>query len=155
MHRKVVQVLGECTDPALNGLVQRDGPLIVLVQDAPAPELVMEGVDPRATALVLAARAPTELPGAKSLDPSELQVTGVALYRRNLLRIARTPEQFEQELRYSVLEELATFMQLDDERRAALDLPPQRPPPEETSAPEEEEEDPPRRGSRRRKRVHN
>jgi len=155
MHRKVVQVLGECTDPAFSGLVQREGPLIVLVQDAPAPELVMEGVDPRATALVLAARAPTELPGAKSTDPAELQVTGVALYRRNLLRLARTPEQFEQELRFSLLEELATFMQLDDERRAALDLPPLRPPPEEMPATKDEDADSPRKGSRRRKRVHN
>ena len=88
-------------------------------------------------------------------EPSdELQVTGIAVYRRNLLRLVRTPEQFEHELRFALFDELALFFQLDDDRRAALGLPPQRAAPEEPKpAPDDDSDGSPRR-SRRRRRMH-
>ena len=56
------------------------------------------------------------------------------------MRLARSPEQFDQELRFAVLEELANFFQLADPRRAALGLPPLGgEPPEEGLVPAEPE----------------
>ena len=79
------------------------------------------------------------------------------------MRLARSAEQFDQELRFAVLEELANFFQLGDTRRAALGLPPlsgepvddslaqadPEPPPEPRL--DDETDDRPRR--RRRKRI--
>jgi hypothetical protein len=120
----------------------------------PSMELILEGVDPRIAALTTASR------GANEGDPPIL--TGVAIYRRNIFRVARSPEIFDQELRFALLEELAAFLQLDDERRIALGLHPlghedvaDEPEVEQTGAEAEhvvEEPKPSRR--RRRKRMH-
>jgi len=116
IHRKVVQILSECPDGALRELGQRRIALVVLVHEMPSMELILEGVDPRIAALTTASR------GADEGDPPVL--TGVAIYRRNIYRVARSPEVFDQELRFALLEELAAFLQLDDERRIALGLHP-------------------------------
>ncbi|MCA9663849.1 MAG: tetratricopeptide repeat protein [Myxococcales bacterium] len=116
LHRKVVQLLTECPDGALRELGQRRVALVVLVHEMPSMELILEGVDPRIAALSLASR------GADDGSPPVL--TGIAIYRRNILRLARNPEFFDQELRYAILEELAAFLQLDDDRRVALGLHP-------------------------------
>ena len=147
IHRKVVQVLAECPDPAVRELSQRRVALVVLVHELPSMELVLEGIDPRVTALALASRGPTE--GSAPL------LTGIAIYRRNLMRLARTPEHFDEELRFAVLEELAAFLHLDDTRRSALGLSPigqveHEEAPEPLSDPDEPDE--PTRGSRRRRR---
>ena len=99
-------------------------PITVMVRDAPAPELVMEGVDPRVTVLALAGRPGAE---AELFEDSEVGppvLTGLAVYRRNLARFARDAEQFDQQLRYAVLDELASFVGLPDEARERLGLPP-------------------------------
>ena len=150
LHRKVVHILSTCPDDALRELGQRRTALILLVHDVPSLELVLEGVDPRITALGLAAR------GGGDDDVPEL--TGLAIYRRNLMRLARSPEQFDHELRYAVLEELAHFYQLDDGRREQLGLPPLSGdfPDEEPPAPppvEDEEPPSPRRRRRKKKRM--
>lgn len=152
LHRKVVHILSSCPDDALRELGQRRAALVLLVHDVPSLELVLEGVDPRISALSLATR------GSNDEEPPEL--TGLAIYRRNLARLARSPEQFDHELRFAVLEELATFFQLSDARRERLGLPPlsgdaqfldeDLPPP----PPVEEEEPAPRRRRRKKKRMH-
>lgn len=156
LHRKVVHILSSCPDDALRELGQRRAALVLLVHDVPSLELVLEGVDPRISALSLATR------GGSDDEPPEL--TGLAIYRRNLMRLARSPEQFDHELRFAVLEELANFFQLGDARRERLGLPPltgetdylaeeELPP-----LPVEEEEEPPsaapRRRRRKKKRMH-
>jgi tetratricopeptide (TPR) repeat protein len=163
LHRKVVHILSTCTDESLRELGQRRAALVLLVHDVPSLELVLEGVDPRIPAIVLATRS-----GHHDYDEDRSpELTGLAVYRRNLMRMARTPEQFDQELRFAVLEELANFFQLSDSRRAALGLPPLSgepvedaftpPPPPEPEPPEvpqlddEPGGDRPRR--RRRKRM--
>jgi hypothetical protein len=83
----------------------------------PSMELILEGVDPRIAALSLASRGADD-------DGAPPVLTGIAIYRRNILRLARNPEFFDQELRYAILEELAAFLQLDDDRRVALGLHP-------------------------------
>ena len=120
LHRKVVHILSTCTDEALRELGQRRAALVLLVHDVPSLELVLEGVDPRIPAIVLATRG-----GHHDYeDDRRPELTGLAVYRRNVMRMARTPEQFDQELRFAVLEELANFFQLNDNRRTALGLPP-------------------------------
>jgi tetratricopeptide (TPR) repeat protein len=140
LHRKVVHILSTCTDEALRELGQRRAALVLLVHDVPSLELVLEGVDPRIPAIVLATRG-----GHHDYeDDRRPELTGLAVYRRNVMRMARTPEQFDQELRFAVLEELANFFQLSDARRAALGLPPLtgEPPSEEFPAPPEPEPEP-------------
>jgi tetratricopeptide (TPR) repeat protein len=138
LHRKVVHILSTCTDEALRELGQRRAALVLLVHDVPSLELVLEGVDPRIPAIVLATRG-----GHHDYDDDRRpELTGLAVYRRNLMRMARTPEQFDQELRFAVLEELANFFQLNDTRRASLGLPPLsgEPPPDAFALPPPEPE---------------
>lgn len=158
LHRKVVHILSSCPDDALRELGQRRAALVLLVHDVPSLELVLEGVDPRTTALSLATRG--------NSDDEAPELTGLAVYRRNLMRLARSQEQFDQELRYAVLEELANFFQLSDARRERLGLAPvtgegggdfydDAPPP----APAEDEDDssderPRRRRRNKKKRMH-
>ncbi|MFY0541919.1 metallopeptidase family protein [Nannocystis pusilla] len=112
----MVQILSACPDETLRELGQRRAALVLLVHEVPSLELVLEGVDPRISALSLATR------GGSDDEPPEL--TGLAIYRRNLVRLARSAEQFDHELRFAVLEELANFFQLSDARRERLGLPP-------------------------------
>ncbi len=132
LHRKVVHILSTCTDDNLRELGQRRAALVLLVHDVPSLELVLEGVDPRVPAVALATRgghhdAHHDHHDHDHDDHGEdhaPELTGLAVYRRNLMRLARNTDQFDQELRFAVLEELANFFQLSDPRRAALGLPP-------------------------------
>lgn len=153
LHRKVVQILSSCPDEVLRELGQRRAALVLLVHEVPSLELVLEGVDPRISALSLATRGG---------DDEAPELTGLAIYRRNLVRLARSPEQFDHELRFTVLEELANFFQLGDARRERLGLPPlsadvdfsdEEPPPPPALV-EEEEPAAPRRRRRKKKRMH-
>jgi tetratricopeptide (TPR) repeat protein len=153
LHRKVVQILSSCPDETLRELGQRRAALVLLVHEVPSLELVLEGVDPRISALSLATR------GGSDDEPPEL--TGLAIYRRNLVRLARSAEQFDHELRFAVLEELANFFQLSDARRERLGLPPlaadvdyieDEPPP--PPALEDDDASAPRRRRRKKKRMH-
>lgn len=159
VHRRVVKLLQESPEPALGSLVDTGRPLTVMVRDAPAPELVMEGVDPRVPVLALAAR-PAPAPGTTPADdPTPPQLTGLAVYRRNLARFARDAEHFEQELRLAVLDELAAFVGMDDHARERLGLPPLGQDPVPAPEPEPEPEDggktKRKRGRRRRSRATN
>ncbi len=55
-------------------------------------------------------------------------LTGLAIYRRNLVRVVRRPEDLEAELRLALLEELAALLRLDDQARNELGLSPLRAP---------------------------
>ncbi len=70
------------------------------------------------------------------------------MYRRNLARFARDVDHFNQELRLSVLDELAVFVGLDNDARQRLGLPPM---PEITPEPEPEPEE--GKGKRKPKRA--
>ncbi len=116
LHHKVVDLLLECPDPQLGALAREPG-FAIVVNEAPPFELVLEGVDPRVRSVALAARniRDTEAPPA---------LTGLALYRRNLLRLARDPATFDRELQLAVFDELCVFFGFDDTRRERLGLPP-------------------------------
>ncbi len=138
VHRRVVQMLRDSPEPAIGALVETGRPITVMVRDAPAPELVLEGVDPRVGVLALAGRPGPEaddLSGEIELPPPQL--TGLAVYRRNLARFSRDAEHFDQQLRYAVLDELAAFVGLADDARERLGLPPLEP--ERIAAPKVEE----------------
>jgi tetratricopeptide (TPR) repeat protein len=124
VHRRVVQLLKESPEPAIGALVDTGRPITVMVRDAPAPELVMEGVDPRVTVLALAGRPGPEADGVPETELPPPVLTGLAVYRRNLARFVRDAEQFEQQLRFAVLDELASFVGLPDDARERLGLPP-------------------------------
>lgn len=162
VHRRVVQLLKESSEPTIGALVETGRPITVMVRDAPAPELVMEGVDPRVGVLALAGRPGPALDDDDALPPPPPQLTGLAVYRKNLARFARDPEQFDEQLRLSVLDELASFVGLPDEARERLGLPPLGPevmPPPAASSAEGEPEDAGsgkrKRGRRRRSRAPN
>jgi tetratricopeptide (TPR) repeat protein len=114
LHVKVVDLLLKCPDPQLRGLA-REPNFVVLVNDAPPFELCLEGVDPRARVLALASRS------GRELEPT---LTGLALYRRNLIRLARDRLQLDREIELAVFDELAMFFNFDDARRERLGLGP-------------------------------
>ncbi|MFV8756676.1 tetratricopeptide repeat protein [Nannocystaceae bacterium ST9] len=120
LHQQVVDLLHECPDPELARLAGHPE-FVVFINDRPPPELVLEGVDPRVRVLALAARGLPLDPTGEEFDPPAL--TGVAVYRRALIRGARDLEQFREELRFSLYEELASFLGIDDSRRSVLGLP--------------------------------
>jgi tetratricopeptide (TPR) repeat protein len=115
IHRRALRLLAASGDDGVVRLATADPPPALLVRDAPPPELVLEGVDPRIPALALASR---------SGDDGPPRLTGVALYRSNIARYAGDADRFEAELRWSLLDEVTAFMGLSDERRDALGLPP-------------------------------
>jgi tetratricopeptide (TPR) repeat protein len=146
IHAKVVELLLGCPDPELRGLA-REPSFVVVVNEAPPFELVLEGVDPRARVLALAARTGHEHESTPTL-------TGLAIYRRNLASagsarassargtgFARATEAdsaeadgartshlghdgaFERELALAVFDELGVFFGFDEARRDRLGLP--------------------------------
>jgi tetratricopeptide (TPR) repeat protein len=114
VHRRVVDLLSGCRDGELARLAN-NLEFVVFVNDRTPPELVLEGVDPRVRVLALAARGMT-------MDSPAL--TGVAVYRRNLLRFVPDADAFDQELEFALFDELAVFFGFDDARRERLGLPP-------------------------------
>lgn len=115
VSRRVLRALSQSGDDDLVAIAKAEPPPAIVVRDAPAPELVLEGVDPRLPALSLATRTGDEGP---------MRLTGVAIYSGNLARYAGDAERFEAELKWSVLDELSAFLGLSDERRDKLGLPP-------------------------------
>jgi tetratricopeptide (TPR) repeat protein len=144
IHAKVVELLLACPDPELR-LLAREPSFVVVVNEAPPFELVLEGVDPRARVLALAARTGRD----EEVSPT---LTGLAIYRRNLASSARTVSSahsigqgasharparssadqgvdededpvFERELALAVFDELSVFFGFDETRRDRLGLP--------------------------------
>lgn len=113
LHDKVQKLLSTCEDDRVRALVA-ENPFIILIHEAPALELVLEGVDARTPALTLSS-------GGRN---SGQAMTGIAIYRRNITRMCRGPEDFDAELRVALFGELAAALSLDDEARSALGLPP-------------------------------
>ena len=119
LQRRVVQILKSAPVSALADLVMGERALPILVSDQPPVELVAEGLDPRVVVVALAGRGPSE-PG----EEPNLVLTGIAVYRKNLVRFAHEDAQLQAELRMSLFEELAAFLQLSAEARHELGLPP-------------------------------
>jgi tetratricopeptide (TPR) repeat protein len=145
LQRRVLEIIGTAAVPEIRALVGDELAFLVLVLDVPAVELVLEGVDPRLPALTLATRA-----GPLGVGDGVPVPTGIAVYRRNIVRTCRDAEQLEADLRHAVLDELAVFLQLDDAARTSLDLPPLVSPLLDPAP--VEDEPPPRR--RKRGRMH-
>lgn len=120
LHELVAARLRDCPDAELAQLAQH-ADFVVFINDRPPPELVLEGVDPRIRVLALAARGLPSEGEDREFDPPIL--TGVAVYRRNVLRFTRDMEHFERELEFALYDELAAFSNLDDGRRERLGLP--------------------------------
>jgi tetratricopeptide (TPR) repeat protein len=129
IHRRVLQALQRADDLEIRKTVADDVPVALLIQDRPGPELVAEGVDPRVLALALGSRPSPEAP---------LELTAVAVYRANIARVCRDAQQFEDELKLAVVEELHAFL-----GGAATDPP-------AAAKPDADEPKPPRRRKRRR-----
>ena len=146
IHAKVVELLLACPDPDLRALA-RSPSFVVVVNEAPPFELVLEGVDPRARVLALAARTSGDAEATPTL-------TGLAIYRRNLAGSSRAslarptnsassvrpanpsvedgrptessgrdPSALELELGLAVFDELSVFFGFDESRRERLGLP--------------------------------
>jgi hypothetical protein len=148
IHGTVLDVLQQCTDEDVRNLVGQGAPGIsLLILDQPSPELVAEGVDPRVPTLALGIRPPG------SSSPEDVVMTGLAVYVRSICRYCRDAEQFDAELRFAILDEIAVFMRFDDDRRDAIGLPPMPAPPvEETPEPEESKPKSAKSKSRRKRR---
>ncbi len=101
--------------PELSALVAEDAPTPLLCRELPSEELVLEGMDPRVPAVLLAHRS--------EVADSPPQVTALVVYRRNVLRAASSIEQLPLVMGEAVLEELAAFYGFSPERRARLGLP--------------------------------
>lgn len=114
---------------AFGGLVDPGTALAVLVHESPSLEMIVEGLDPRLPVVALATRGPVAPSGAPGTAADTTPVlTGLAIYRRNLVRMIRRAEDLEAELRLALLEELAALLRLDDRARNELGLMPLRAP---------------------------
>ena len=82
----------------------------VLIEPAPAPELVADGVDPRLLGLFAGIPLPE-----KSTEGQPAELDSIHLYQRNLERACRSPEELRAEIRITVLHETAHFFGLDDD----------------------------------------
>ncbi|MBX7083373.1 MAG: tetratricopeptide repeat protein [Nannocystaceae bacterium] len=152
VHRKVLQALANCGELRLSSLVERTAAPAILVRELPPAELVLEGVSPRVAVIATASRP--DGPDPRGTDRSEL--TGLTVYRKNIARMVRDLEGFEDELRYCVLEELAAFFALPARVRKNLGLdpieaPPLRSPPDRADESLVDAKPPRRKGPRKRK----
>ncbi|MEE9386946.1 MAG: tetratricopeptide repeat protein [Nannocystaceae bacterium] len=108
LHRRVVELLRDSVDNELTKTMEAGGTFVVLIHETPAVELVLEGLDPRAPVLALATRPPSD-PGKQAPATLRPELTGIAVYRRNLARICDGEARFDQELRGAVDDELTAF----------------------------------------------
>ncbi len=94
--------------------------LAVVVHESPALELILEGIDPRVAVVALGVRA--DIDGSE--EKAQPTLTGVAIYRQNLARFAASEETLEHELHVGILDELSTYLGMDNNQREALGLVP-------------------------------
>jgi tetratricopeptide (TPR) repeat protein len=153
LQRRVVQILKSAPVDALSEIVLGDRALPILVAEQPPVELVAEGLDPRVVVVTLAGRSQRD-----EDEDAALVLTGIAVYRQNLVRFAHEDAQLQAELRMSLFEELAAFLALPGPARHALGLPTALPANEapapattaDTEAPDPDKPDKPEKASRRR-----
>lgn len=82
----------------------------VLIEPAPSPELVSDGVDPRLLGLFSGVPLPE-----KSSEGQTAELDSIHLYQRNLERACRDRDELMAEIRITVLHETAHFFGLDDD----------------------------------------
>lgn len=100
LHKEILEHLRTSEHPEIQRTVHTAGTFVVLVHDAPAVELVLEGLDPRVPALVLVARPSPDTPA---------EPTGLAVYRRNIARLCDGQSRFARELADCIETEFSTF----------------------------------------------
>ena len=110
LRGEVVELLGAAPHPALRELVERAVPVFVHVADRVPPELLLDGVDPRAPVLALGPR------GAQQGQT----IMGIAIYRRGLAFHAGYPEGLGDVLRELLYDEVALALALPEDERKAL-----------------------------------
>jgi tetratricopeptide (TPR) repeat protein len=92
-------------------------PAVVQVREVPPPELIAEGVDPRAVAFVSAhwGQAEPERRGARAADssPGDPRITAVFVYRRNLERVVGSAAGLADEIRQTVAHEAVAVLGID------------------------------------------
>jgi len=115
-HAAARKFVDDSNVPELAALVSDDSVTPLLCRELPSEELILEGMDPRVPAVLLAHRA--------ELASSPPQVTALVVYRRNVLRSVNSAEQLPEAISESILEELAAFYGFSPERRARLGLAP-------------------------------
>lgn len=85
----------------------------ILIDDLPSEGLVADGLDPRLLGLFQGATLP------EALEPA---VTSIALFRKNLERIAHDLDELADEVRITVLHETAHYFGLDEDDLERLGL---------------------------------
>lgn len=117
-----VEALERAVEAALAELPERARALLgnvpIVVEDYPSEALVQDGVDPRSLGIFSGVPYPEQ--STLSGQPPHLEC--VQLYKRNLERDARTPEEVEDEIRTTLLHETGHFFGLDEADLAALGL---------------------------------
>jgi len=102
-------------EAALKELPERARALLanvpVLVEDYPSEELLEDGLDPRLLGLFTG----TPYPDQANLAGAQPTLEHILLFRRNLERDARTSEEFESEIRTTLLHETGHFFGMDEE----------------------------------------
>ncbi|HEY3354805.1 MAG TPA: metallopeptidase family protein [Polyangia bacterium] len=89
----------------------------ILASDYPAADIVKDGMDPR----MLGFFAGVPYPEKSSMGgPAHLDC--IFLYKRNIERVAQSPEDVREEIRITLLHETGHFFALDEEELEALGL---------------------------------
>ena len=114
-HAAAREFIAQSKVPELRLLISDESPAPLLCRELPSDELILEGMDPRVPAVLLAHRSEAE-------DKAPL-VTALVVYRRNVLRGATAIDQLPDVIGEAILEELAAFHGFSPERRARLGLP--------------------------------
>ena len=114
VHANATQILTQIELPELPESWRDGTESAVWCAEVPARELILEGLDPRAPAILLAQRGTGDGP---------IHPTALVIYRRNLARICRNAEEIEDALRTAILEEVAAVFEFDAVRRTQLGLP--------------------------------
>ena len=86
----------------------------ILIEDAPSPELIRQGLDPRLLGLFT--------PADRAFEGQALSVDTVQLFQRNLERVTSDADQLAEEIRITVLHETAHYFGLDEDDLEQLGL---------------------------------
>jgi predicted Zn-dependent protease with MMP-like domain/Flp pilus assembly protein TadD len=107
--------LESLVEEALKELPERARTLLanvpILLEDYPSEELLDDGLDPRLLGLFTG----TPYPDQANLAGVPPTLEHILLFRRNLERDARTPEEVEMEIRTTLLHETGHFFGMDEE----------------------------------------